>query len=262
MIRASGLRVGFGPRTVLHDVDVDVPRGQWLALVGRNGCGKTTLLRVMAGLLRPDRGTVTVDGSPLAGLSRRDIARRIAVLPQSMPDSGLTVRELVRQGRYAARGPLGMLAGGDDPAVTAALADTGTAAYADARLDRLSGGERQRARLALALAQGAPVLLLDEPTTYLDIHHQLDILDLVTRLRAERGLTVVTVLHDLAQAARYADRVIALRDGVVHADGPPAATVTPALLREVFTVEGRVWRDDRGRITCAYDGLAGNQLGV
>ncbi|MEU6644650.1 ABC transporter ATP-binding protein [Saccharomonospora sp. NPDC046836] len=256
-IAATGITVHFGDRVILREVDLAVPGGAWLALVGRNGCGKSTLLRVLAGLLTPDDGSVSLNGSPLRSLSRRTIARQVAVLPQAMPAvPALTVRQLVRQGRYATRGPLGMLAGGDDEHVRRALADTGVASYADAALDRLSGGERQRVRLALALAQDAPVLLLDEPTTYLDVRHQLEMLELIARLREERGLTVVTVLHDLGQAARYADRVIALRDGRVYADGRASDVVNADLLNAVFGVRGRVWPDElTGRPLCTYDAV-------
>lgn len=258
MIEATDITVHFGDRTVLDHVSLTVEQGTWLALVGRNGCGKSTLLRVLAGLLAPADGVVTVHGDALASLSRREVARRVAILSQSMPTVGaMTVRQLVRQGRYAVRGPLGMLANGQDAAERTALTDTGTLGMADAQVDRLSGGERQRARLALALAQDAPVLLLDEPTTYLDVRHQLEVLELVRRLQRERGLTVVTVLHDLSQAARYADRIVALRDGVVHTQGPADEVVSADLLHSVFGVTGRVWRDDlTGKPMCAYDTAA------
>ncbi|RKT55860.1 ABC transporter ATP-binding protein [Saccharothrix australiensis] len=240
-LRAEGVRVRFGGRTVLDGVDLAVRAGEWVSLLGQNGSGKTTLLRVLAGLLRPAEGGVRLDGVPMAGLPRRRIARRIALLPQATPYvQGLTVRQFVRQGRYAARGPLGMLGDTDDAPVRDALRDTGVAEWADTPVERLSGGQRQRVRLALALAQDAPVLLLDEPTTYLDIRHQFDVLDLVRALQRDRGLTVVSVLHDLSQAARYSDRVVALRDGVVHADGPPADVVDAALLRDVYGVAGQV----------------------
>ncbi|ALG08513.1 ABC transporter ATP-binding protein [Kibdelosporangium phytohabitans] len=258
MIDAVGITVRFGANTVLDKVSVAVQQGSWLALVGRNGCGKSTLLRVLAGLHAPAGGTVAIQGKSLTALSRREIARRVAVLSQSMPPVGaMTVRQLVRQGRYAVRGPLGMLADGQDKAEHTALADTAMLDLADAQVDRLSGGERQRARLALALAQDAPVLLLDEPTTYLDVRHQLEVLELVRRLQRERGLTVVTVLHDLSQAARYADRIVALRDGVVHTHGPADEVVDAELLHSVFGVRGRVWRDDlTGKPMCSYDTAA------
>lgn len=258
MIEAVDITVRFGEKTVLDNVSVTVGRGEWLALVGRNGCGKSTALRVLAGLLTPSGGTVRISGDPLASLSRREVARRVAILSQSMPPVGaMTVKQLVRQGRYAVRGPLGMLSTGQDPAEQTAMADTAVLELADAQVDRLSGGERQRARLALALAQDAPVLLLDEPTTYLDVRHQLEVLELVRRLQRERGLTVVTVLHDLSQAARYADRIVALRNGVVHTQGPADEVVDANLLHSVFGVKGRVWLDDlTGKPMCSYDAAA------
>ncbi|MFD7654146.1 ABC transporter ATP-binding protein [Actinosynnema sp. NPDC059797] len=231
----------FGEHVVLEGVDLAVGAGEWVSLLGRNGSGKTTLLRVLAGLLRPAEGTVHIGRDPLGSLSRREVARRMAVLPQSTPVvRGLTVRQFVRQGRYAARGALGMLGDTDDDQVREALRCTGVAEWADVPLEQLSGGQRQRVRLALALAQDAPVLLLDEPTTFLDVRHQIDVLELVRALQRERGLTVVAVLHDLAQAARYSDRVVALRDGVVHADGAPSEVVDAAFLADVYGVAGEV----------------------
>ncbi|WP_246633389.1 ABC transporter ATP-binding protein [Pseudonocardia nigra] len=225
-LQAHGVRVRFGNRIVLDDVGLEVTRGEWLALVGGNGCGKTTLLRVLGGLHQPDAGDVRIGEDRLDALPRRAVARRVAMLPQALPAVGtLTVAQLVAHARYAARGPLGMLGGGTDAVVADALAATGVAQWADAPVDRLSGGERQRVRLALALAQDAPLLQLDEPTTFLDVRHQLEVLDLVRRLQAERGLTVVAVLHDLAHAGRCSDRVVALRDGRIHADGAPSDVV-------------------------------------
>ncbi|WP_433273484.1 ABC transporter ATP-binding protein [Actinosynnema sp. CS-041913] len=240
-LRAEGVHVRFGEHAVLKGVDLAVGAGEWLSLLGQNGSGKTTLLRVLAGLLAPQDGGVRLDGRPMADLSRRHIARRIALLPQATPYvQGLTVRQFVRQGRYAARGPLGMLGESDDDQVRQALRDTEVAQWADTPVERLSGGQRQRVRLALALAQDAPILLLDEPTTYLDIRHQIDVLNLVRDLQRERGLTVVSVLHDLGQAARYSDRVVALKEGVVHADGAPSEVVDADLLHDVYGVAGQV----------------------
>ncbi|MFD3736165.1 ABC transporter ATP-binding protein [Streptomyces sp. NPDC058632] len=252
-IRAEGVRFGYPGRAVLRGVDVTVEPGELTALIGLNGCGKSTLLRLAAGLLQPDEGRVLLGGDDLAGLSRRATARRVALLHQSAPTvPGMTVRHLVRQGRYAARGPLGMLREGDDPVVRRALLDVGVEQWADRDVDALSGGERQRVRLAMALAQDTRVLLLDEPTTYLDLHHQLDVLQTVVRLREERGLTVVMVLHDLAHAARFAERIVALRDGRVVADGTPKEVVTPGLLADVLNVAGRVGRDPEGGWPVCY----------
>ncbi|MER6915169.1 ABC transporter ATP-binding protein [Streptomyces sp. NPDC000594] len=253
VVVAEGLRFGYPGREVLRGVDLSVRAGESVALVGQNGCGKSTLLRLCAGLLRPARGRVLLGGDDLAGLSRRAAARRVALLHQSAPPvAGMTVRQLVRQGRYAARGPLGMLRGGDDTVSLRAMADAGVADWSGRPVESLSGGERQRVRLALALAQDTRVLLLDEPTTYLDLRHQLEVLSTVARLRTERELTVLMVLHDLGQAARFAERIVALRAGTVAADGPPAEVVTPALLAGVFGVAGRVGVDPVGGWPVCY----------
>ncbi len=252
-IRVEGLRFGYPGREVLDGIDLGVATGELVALVGLNGCGKSTLLRLCAGLLKPAAGRVLLDGDDLPRLSRRAAARRVALLHQQAPQVlGMTVRQLVRQGRYAARGPLGMLRDGDDAVCARAMADVGVTEWADRPVDALSGGERQRVRLAMALAQDTRVLLLDEPTTYLDLRHQLEVMQTVVRLREERGLTVVMVLHDLGHAARFADRIVALRHGRVAADGPPAEVVTPALLAEVLGVAGRVGRDPEGGWPVCY----------
>ncbi|MFE6281220.1 ABC transporter ATP-binding protein [Streptomyces sp. NPDC057877] len=252
-IRVEDVHFGYPGRPVLNGVELTVEPGELTALVGLNGCGKSTLLRLAAGLLRPGAGRVLLGGHDLARLSRRAAARHVALLHQSAPAvPGMTVRQLVRQGRYAARGPLGMLREGDDAVVRRALADVGVTGWADRPVDALSGGERQRVRLAMALAQDTRVLLLDEPTTYLDLHHQLDVLRTVVRLREERGLTVVMVLHDLAHAARFAERIVALRDGRVVADGAPKEVVTPDFLARVLRVAGRVGRDPEGGWPVCY----------
>ncbi|MFE3454882.1 ABC transporter ATP-binding protein [Nonomuraea sp. NPDC059194] len=255
-IEVRDLTFSYGRRDVLSGVDLTIGSGEFVAFVGVNGCGKSTLLKLMAGLLSPDAGTVLLDGTPLASLSRRAVARRMAVLHQSLPPvPGLTVRQLVLQGRYPSRGPLGMLWAPDrDQRTEEALELAGVAHLADRLLDTLSGGERQRTRLALAVAQETDVLLLDEPTAHLDVRHQLEVLTLVRELRAAKGLTVVAVLHQLDHAARFAERIVALRDGGVHADGPPARVVTPDLLAQVFAVAGRVVPDEvHGTPRCLID---------
>ncbi|MEW9513919.1 MULTISPECIES: ABC transporter ATP-binding protein [Streptomyces] len=252
-VRAEGLGFGYPGREVLRGVDLSIGAGELVALIGLNGCGKSTFLKLAAGLLTPGAGRVLLDGDDVARLPRRAAARRVALLHQSAPAvPALTVRQLVRQGRYATRGPLGMLRDGDDEVVNRALADVGVTDWADRPVDALSGGERQRVRLAMALAQDAPLLFLDEPTTYLDLRHQLEVLQTVVRLRAERRLTVVMVLHDLNHAARFADRIVALREGRIAADGPPAEVVTERLLAEVLGVQGRVGIDAEGGWPVCY----------
>ncbi|WP_329391971.1 ABC transporter ATP-binding protein [Streptomyces sp. NBC_01716] len=252
-VRAESLSFGYPGRDVLRGVDLRIGAGELVALIGLNGCGKSTFLKLAAGLLAPTGGRVLLEGDEAARLTRRAAARRVALLHQSAPAvPGLTVRQMVRQGRYAARGPLGMLRDGDDEVTVRALADVGVTAWADRPVDALSGGERQRVRLAMALAQDTRVLFLDEPTTYLDLRHQLEVLQTVVRLREERGLTVVMVLHDLNHAARFADRIVALREGRVAADGTPHEVVDPTLLAEVLGVRGRVGLDDEGGWPVCY----------
>ena len=238
---AQALTVGYGARSVLDEVDLALRRGEVTALIGPNGSGKSTLLRAMVRLLAPTGGGVLLDGRAIHELSTREVARRMAALPQQ-PEvpAGLTVSELVEQGRYPHRGALRTFGVEDRVAVERALEETGMTPFAARPLDELSGGERQRAWIALALAQDTPILLLDEPTTFLDLGHQFEVLELIGRLRACSGLTVVLVLHDVNQAARHADRIVALDEGVIVADGPPAQVVTEQLLREVFRVHARV----------------------
>ncbi len=249
--------VGFGDRPVLAGIDLRIRTGELVVLAGVNGCGKSTLLRVAAGSLTPGDGRVLLHGRDVTGYRPREIARRLAVLHQHAPAvPGLTVRQLVRQGRYPHRGPIGMLRGGEDDLCRDAMSEVGVLEYADREVDTLSGGERQRVRLALALAQQTPILLLDEPTTHLDVRHQLEMLELVTRVHARRGLTVVIVLHDLTQAARYAHRLVVVDRGGIAADGPPQQVVTPALLHDVFGVHARLIPDGDTPLL-AYDRSVG-----
>lgn len=244
------------PAAVLDGVALAVRAGEFVAVIGMNGCGKSTLLRLLAGELAPEAGAVRLspaDGAPvraLGELGRRAIARRIAVMHQSLPPlPGLSVAGFVRQGRYPHDGVFGALRQGRpgaDREVDRALAAVGLADAGHRALEQLSGGERQRARLALALTQTAPILLLDEPIAHLDVRHQLQMLTLVEGLRRSRGLTVVAVLHELDVAARSATRLVALAQGRVVADGPPADVLDAALLREVYQVRGRVVPDPGG----------------
>lgn len=243
-LTAASLSAGYNERPVIEALSVEIKQGQITALVGPNGSGKSTLLKTLARLLWPTAGAVYLDGKAISAMPTRAVARELAILPQgpSAPE-GLTVHELVEQGRFPHVGALRMLRRQDHDAVTTALAWTGMTDFAHRPLDNLSGGERQRAWIALTLAQDTPILLLDEPTTFLDIGHQLEVLDLVQRLNSERGLTIVLVLHDLNQAARYADRMVVLRQGQIVADGPPSTVLTPGLLARVFGVHANIITD-------------------
>jgi iron complex transport system ATP-binding protein len=243
-LAAEALRVGYGERSVIDGLDIQIRHGSVTALVGPNGSGKSTLLKTLARLLAPSAGAVYLDGKAISRLPTAAVARELAILPQGpTAPEGLTVRELVEQGRFPHVGALRMLRVQDHEAIGAALERTGMAEFAHRPLSALSGGERQRAWIALALAQETPILLLDEPTTFLDIGHQLEVLDLVRRLNHERGMTIVLVLHDLNQAARYSDRMVALQRGQIVADGPPAQVLTPHLLERIFGVRAHIVPD-------------------
>lgn len=230
-------------RPVVRDLDLRLPSGAVTAIIGANGSGKSTVLRALARLLRPTGGTVLLDGRDIHTMATRDVARRLALLPQGpvTPD-GITVSDLVRRGRLPHTSVFRQWSPADQQAVDHALATTGLTGLAAEQVDSLSGGQRQRTWLALTVAQDTPLLLLDEPTTFLDVAHQLDVLELVRDLNTV-GKTVVMVLHDVNQAARYADHLVAMREGRVVAAGPPADVLTPALLADVFGVRCRVLPD-------------------
>ncbi|RSN66404.1 ABC transporter ATP-binding protein [Actinomadura sp. WAC 06369] len=256
LLGARGLTVGHQGRAVLSGVDLTLRAGAVTVLVGPNGCGKSTLLRTVAGLQDAIAGTVEVgagtERAPLRSLSRRDLSRRLAFLPQTpLVPAGVTVRELVRHGRYAHRGAFARHTADDVAAIEWALGVGDAAPLADRRLDELSGGERQRAWLATVLAQRAGILLLDEPTTYLDLKHQFEVLDVVRRLAREHGIACGVVLHDLMQAAAYADEVVVVADGGVAAAGPPAGVLTPETIAHAFGIEVDVVRDPAsGHLAC------------
>lgn len=237
-LRAEALTLAYGEREVVHDLTLAIPDGQVTAVVGPNACGKSTLLRGLARLLPPARGRVLLDGVPVAQRPTREVARVLGVLPQQpLAPEGVTVAELVGRGRSPHHGLLDRWSGADDAAVAEALHLTGTLDLAERRLDELSGGQRQRVWIAMALAQGTDVLLLDEPTTFLDVAHQVEVLELLAELNATRGTTVVLVLHDLSLAARYADLLVVMAQGRVVAAGPPAQVLDAATVRRAFGLE-------------------------
>jgi iron complex transport system ATP-binding protein len=258
-LRTERLTLAYDGAPVLADLDLLVPAGRITALVGPNGCGKSTLLRGLARLLKPRGGAVFLDGAALRDLPTKELAKRLGILPQGpVAPEGLTVRELVAQGRYPHQRWFRQWDAEDERATVDALAITGMAGLADRPVDALSGGQRQRAWIAMTLAQGTETLLLDEPTTFLDLAHQTEVLLLLDRLNREEGRTIVMVLHDLNHAARHAHHLVAMSDGRVVVAGPPREVLTPALMRAVFGVDADVVPDPRdGAPLCVTYGLAG-----
>ncbi|RZQ65359.1 ABC transporter ATP-binding protein [Amycolatopsis suaedae] len=243
-LEARALRLGYGDRTVVDGLDLEVLTGQVTAIIGPNGCGKSTLLRGLGRLLAPKDGAVLLDGKRIDRMPTREVAKSVGLLPQApVAPEGLTVADLVSRGRHPHQAWYRQWTSSDEDAVTAALRMTGMEPFAERAVDQLSGGQRQRAWISMTLAQDTGLLLLDEPITYLDLAHQIDVLDLVYRLHAERGTTVVMVLHDLNLAARYAQVLVAMRDGKVVAEGAPADVLTESLLDEVFGLNARVLDD-------------------
>ncbi|MCV7564418.1 ABC transporter ATP-binding protein [Micrococcus aloeverae] len=249
-IRLRGLTLGYGPASappIVEDLDLDVPAGRVTAIIGANGCGKSTLLRGLTRQLAPRAGSIEVLGRGAARVSARDYARTVALLPQHpVAPEGMTVAQLVARGRHPHRGLLGGRAAGDDAAIASALERTDLVELAEREAGTLSGGQRQRAWLALVLAQQTPVVLLDEPTSYLDLSHQVEVLDLVRALPDPRGggrATVIAVLHELNLAARSADHIVAMAAGRVVAQGTPVEVIVPEVLAEVFGLDADVVAD-------------------
>jgi iron complex transport system ATP-binding protein len=243
-LAAEHVQLAYDDRVVVRDLDLQLTDGSFTAIVGPNGCGKSTLLRALGRLMRPTAGQVLLDGRTIARTPTREVAKVIGLLPQSpIAPGGLTVGDLVARGRHPHQTWLRQWSRDDEAVVAEALDWTDMADLAERPVDELSGGQRQRAWISMALAQGTDLLLLDEPTTYLDLSHQIDVLELVGRLHAERGRTVVVVLHDLNLAARYAERLVAMKDGELVASGTPAEVLTEQLLADVFDLEARILPD-------------------
>ena len=243
-LSATDLTLGYADRTIVEKLSIAIPPARFTVIVGANACGKSTLLRGLARLLTPSAGTVYLDGRAIHQMPTKEVATLLGVLPQTpvAPD-GITVADLVGRGRYPHQGWFRQWVAADDAAVANALQATDTLDLAGRAVDELSGGQRQRVWIAMALAQETELLLLDEPTTFLDINHQVEVLDLLTDLVHERGRTVVAVLHDLNLACRYADHIVAMRDGRIAASGTPSEVVSPELVKSVFEMDAEVVSD-------------------
>lgn len=240
-LAAENVTLGYGDRVIVDGLSIDIEPGLITTVIGPNGCGKSTLLRSLGRLLRPRDGRIVLDGKAISTLKTRDIARIVGMLPQTpVAPEGLTVADLVARGRHPHQSWLRQWSSDDESEVLRALEQTGIADLADRTLDELSGGQRQRAWISMALAQGTDILLLDEPTTYLDLAHSLEVLDLVDRLHDDFGRTVVMVLHDLNLAIRYSDRLIVMNSGHIVAQGTPADIIDADLLQEVFNLKAEV----------------------
>ncbi|MET9133548.1 ABC transporter ATP-binding protein [Streptomyces antibioticus] len=243
-LSAENVTLAYDQRVIAEQLSVEIPDNSFTVIVGPNACGKSTLLRALSRMLKPSRGRVLLDGQVIQSMPAKKVARTLGLLPQSSvaPD-GITVADLVGRGRYPHQGILRQWSAEDERVVQESMARTGVAELGDRYVDELSGGQRQRVWIAMALAQQTPLLLLDEPTTYLDIQHQIDVLDLCAELHEEHGRTLVAVLHDLNHAARYATHLIALKGGEVIAQGAPNDIVTAELVERVFGLRCQVIED-------------------
>jgi iron complex transport system ATP-binding protein len=238
MLETKSLTLGYHDTTIIENLDIQIPKGEITVFIGANGCGKSTLLRSMARLLKPKSGAVYLSGKELTSLNTKDIAKKLGILPQSpISPEGLTVFELVKQGRYPYQNWLSQWSQEDQFKVSKALKDTETEDLRDRLVDELSGGQRQRAWIAMTLAQDTDILLLDEPTTYLDMAHQIEVLDLLFELNEKENRTIVMVLHDLNLACRYAHHLVAIKDRTVFAQGRPEDIMKQELVKMVFNMD-------------------------
>ncbi|RRJ66179.1 ABC transporter ATP-binding protein [Paenibacillus oralis] len=244
VLKTEALALSYGEEMIIDELSLNIPPGKITVFVGSNGCGKSTLLRAVSRLLKPKAGAVLLDGKNIAKLATKEVAKKLAILPQGpAAPEGLTVLQLVKQGRYPHQSWLSQWSPEDERMVKRALEDTGLSALADRTVDSLSGGQRQRAWIAMTLAQGTDALLLDEPTTYLDMAHQVEILDLLFELNEKERRTIVMVLHDLNLACRYAHHIVALHGKTVYAQGKPEDVMTAETVEAVFGMRCTVSRD-------------------
>ncbi|MFC5262524.1 ABC transporter ATP-binding protein [Kribbella qitaiheensis] len=243
-LSAENLAVGYDQREIIHDLSVQIPTGKITVIVGANACGKSTLLKTLARLLKPSKGTVLLDGKSIQSIPTRAVALKLGLLPQSpTAPEGITVADLVGRGRYPRQGWIRQWTKGDDEAIADAMTSTDVLEIADRPIDELSGGQRQRVWIAMALAQETDILLLDEPTTFLDLTHQFEVLDLLVDLNKRDERTIVLVLHDLNQACRFGDHLIAMKDGAIVCEGNPSEVVTEQVVQDVFGLAVKVIPD-------------------
>ncbi|GMB08016.1 iron complex transport system ATP-binding protein [Thermolongibacillus altinsuensis] len=244
VLQTKSLTLSYGNTIIIDELDLSIPKGEITVLIGANGCGKSTLLRSLARLLKPISGAVLLEGEAIAKLPTKEVAKKMAILPQSpTAPEGLTVLQLVKQGRYPYQTWLKQWSKEDEEAVQRALEATGMTELAERPVDSLSGGQRQRAWIAMTLAQNTDIILLDEPTTYLDMTHQIEILDLLFELNEKEKRTIVMVLHDLNLACRYAHHIVAIRDKKVYAQGKPEEIISCQLVKDVFQLDCEVTYD-------------------
>lgn len=261
-LSAQKLTLGYHNIKIIKNIDLTIPQGKITALVGANGCGKSTLLRGLARLLKPHNGSIYLDSADIFKLSTKAVARKVGILSQSpVAPEGLTVRDLVACGRYPYQKWLQQWTKEDELLVEVALETTRMKELAQRELDTLSGGQRQRAWIAMTLAQNTDILLLDEPTTFLDLAHQIEILDLLWELNQTQGRTLVMVLHDLNQACRYADYLVAVNQGNIYSQGKPEEAMNETMVREVFGLECQIVPDPvSGTPMCVPIGRKGRIL--
>lgn len=255
-IKVENLSVAYEERLIVKELDIKIPKGKITTIIGANGCGKSTLLKAVGSILKPKGGTIYLNGEDIHKLTTKEIAKKMAILPQSpQAPSGLTVGELVSYGRFPHQKGFGKLKREDKEIIQWALEVTKILEFETTVVDKLSGGQRQRVWIAMALAQGTDLILLDEPTTYLDLSYQLEVLELLYNLNRNQNKTIVMVLHDLNLASRFADYMIAIRSGEIISDGSPETVMTPEILKEVFNIDAQIMRDPRkGCLTCvSYD---------
>lgn len=243
-LETKKLKLAYGDQVIIDELDIEIPKGKISVLIGSNGCGKSTLLRSMARLLKPKMGTIFLEGQAIAKMPTKEIAKQLAILPQGpVAPEGLTILQLVKQGRYPYQTMFRQWSTEDEQIVNKALQATGLEELRDRDVDSLSGGQRQRAWIAMTLAQNPEILLLDEPTTYLDLTHQVEVLDLLFTLNRQEQRTILMVLHDLNLACRYADHLIAVKQGTIYAQGSPEDIMKTDLVREVFQMECEIISD-------------------